>query len=181
MKRSFKAVPIKVGHRYKAKARWRQRALWIGGALVFLATFAVGLTWTNWPQAQEASADKDYEAAQFASQPRFPICCDGTRINCVVDGDTFWFEGERVRVADIDTPEMQGRCPYESQLALRARDRLRALLNEGSFDLRPIGTRNVDQYGRLLRVVVRNGRSLGDTLVSEGLARTWTGRREPWC
>jgi endonuclease YncB( thermonuclease family) len=28
---------------------------------------------------------------------------------------------------------------------------------------------------------LRDGRSLGDQLVSEGLARTWSGRREPWC
>ena len=26
-----------------------------------------------------------------------------------------------------------------------------------------------------------DGRSLGDILVSEGLARTGAGRREPWC
>ena len=25
------------------------------------------------------------------------------------------------------------------------------------------------------------GEKVGDQLVSEGLARTWTGRREPWC
>ena len=31
------------------------------------------------------------------------------------------------------------------------------------------------------RVVTRDGRSLGDRLVAEGLARTWTGRRQPWC
>ena len=36
----------------------------------------------------------------------------------------------------------------------------------------PFG-RDEDRYGRKLRVVVRNGRSLGDQLVSEGLARTW--------
>jgi endonuclease YncB( thermonuclease family) len=30
-------------------------------------------------------------------------------------------------------------------------------------------------------VLVRDGRSLGDILVSEGLARTWSGRRQPWC
>ena len=57
----------------------------------------------------------------------------------------------------------------------------RDLLNAGPFELKPIPRRDQDRYGRDLRVVVRNGRSLGDQLVSEGLARTWTGRREPWC
>lgn len=44
-----------------------------------------------------------------------------------------------------------------------------------------IGNRDADRYGRKLRVLVRNGRSLGDVLVNEGLARTWNGAREPWC
>lgn len=37
-------------------------------------------------------------------------------------------------------------------------------------------SRDEDRYGRKLRVLVRNGRSLGDILVSEGLA--WRERGE---
>jgi len=99
----------------------------------------------------------------------------------VVDGDTFWYQGEKIRVADIDTPEVQGRCPYETRLAARATRRTGELLREGPFELEAIGGRDEDRYGRKLRVVTRGGRSLGDQLVAEGLARTWTGRREPWC
>lgn len=106
------------------------------------------------------------------------ICAPGPRDNCVVDGDTFWFEGEKVRIADIDAPEIKGRCDYESRLAIASRNRLRELLNSGQFKLRREGE---DRYGRTLAVVTLKGRSVGDILVSEGLARTWTGRREPWC
>lgn len=109
------------------------------------------------------------------------LCPSGPRDNCVHDGDSFWLAGERVRIADIDTPELNGECEAERRLAIRARDRLLVLLNAGPFDLRPIPGRDRDQYGRLLRIVVRNGHSIGDQLVAEGLARTWTGRREPWC
>ncbi len=98
----------------------------------------------------------------------------------VIDGDTFRYRGEKIRVADIDTPELRGRCPAEAALAARATDRMSQLLRQGPFELRSID-RDEDRYGRKLRVVVRNGRSLGDQLVAEGLARTWTGRREPWC
>jgi endonuclease YncB( thermonuclease family) len=38
-----------------------------------------------------------------------------------------------------------------------------------------------DQYGRTLAVVTVGGRNLGDALVAEGLARTWSGRPERWC
>jgi endonuclease YncB( thermonuclease family) len=58
---------------------------------------------------------------------------------------------------------------------------MRELLHAGPFELERIPGRDEDRYGRKLRVVTRNGRSLGDQLVAEGLARTWSGRREPWC
>lgn len=108
--------------------------------------------------------------------------CGVIRRTCVVDGDTFWLNGQKIRVADIDTPEVsQPQCAAEKALGHRATERLVSLLNEGPFELSPIGNRDQDQYGRKLRVVTRHGRSLGDQLVSEGLARTWTGRRKPWC
>jgi len=100
----------------------------------------------------------------------------------VIDGDTFDYQGARIRVADIDTPEVHGRCAYEIELAARATQRMHALLAAGPFELRPLSSgRDEDRYGRKLRIVTRGGHSLGDTLVAEGLARTWTGRREPWC
>lgn len=100
----------------------------------------------------------------------------------VIDGDTFVHAGTRIRIADIDTPEVQGRCPEESALAARATRRLEGLLAQGAFELHPLPSgRDEDRYGRKLRIVTRGGRSIGDVLVAEGLARTWTGRREPWC
>jgi predicted enzyme related to lactoylglutathione lyase len=78
-----------------------------------------------------------------------------------------------IRVADIDTPEVHGRCAYETELAARATRRMRALLAAGPFQMHPLADgRDEDRYGRKLRVVTRGGRSLGDLLVAEGLART---------
>ena len=37
---------------------------------------------------------------------RFGFCPSGGGTDCVVDGDTLWFAGEKYRIADIDTPEM---------------------------------------------------------------------------
>lgn len=100
----------------------------------------------------------------------------------VIDGDTFVYAGERIRIADIDTPEVQGRCPAESALAARATRRLNGLLAQGAFELHALPSgRDEDRHGRKLRIVTRGGRSIGDVLVAEGLARTWTGRRESWC
>lgn len=124
----------------------------------------------------------DADAAASSQSPRIAKCSPGARYNCVVDGDTLWIRGQKVRVADIDTPEISTpKCGSELALGNRATERLIELINEGSFELKAWPGRDTDQYGRKLRVLVRDGRSLGDRLVSEGLARTWSGRREPWC
>lgn len=100
----------------------------------------------------------------------------------VIDGDTFRMGTETIRIADIDTPEMDGRCASERALARRAAERLSTLLDSGPVGLsaNPDG-RDEDRYGRKLRIVSTGQGSVGDTLVAEGLARRWTGRRLPWC
>ena len=112
---------------------------------------------------------------------RFGFCHTGGGRNCVVDGDTFWFEGEKYRIADIDTPETHPpRCAEEAALGRAATERLQRWLNEGAFSLEGID-RDTDRYGRRLRVVTRGGASVGDALVGAGLARRWAGYRRPWC
>ena len=105
------------------------------------------------------------------------LCPPGPRDNCVVDGDTFWTNGEKVRIADIDAPEIHGRCDYETKLAAASRDRLLTLLHQ-PFELQRQGK---DRYGRTLANVSVNGRDIGMILVHEGLARVWDGARHPWC
>jgi micrococcal nuclease len=34
------------------------------------------------------------------------ICGNGKRVTCVVDGDTFWWQGEKIRIKDLDAPEI---------------------------------------------------------------------------
>jgi len=111
----------------------------------------------------------------------FPICGEGPGSNCVVDGDTFVLNGKAIRVADIDTPESgEPKCQREAMLAAKAKRRLKELLNAGPIELRAIA-RDEDIYGRKLRTVHRDDRSLGDMLISEGLAHKWIGRKQSWC
>lgn len=111
----------------------------------------------------------------------FPICGGGQRVTCVVDGDTFWLEGQKIRVADIDTPEISSpRCDAELQLGQRAKYRMQELLNAGPIALEP-ADRATDRYGRALFRVTRGGESLGGTLVGEGLAVWFGGGKPDWC
>jgi micrococcal nuclease len=112
---------------------------------------------------------------------RFGLCHSGGGTNCVVDGDTFWFGGQKIRIADIDTPETHPpRCAEEARLGAAATRRLHGLLNAGPFTLEGVD-RNTDRYGRALRIVTRDGESLGGVLVDEGLARWYGSGRQPWC
>lgn len=106
------------------------------------------------------------------------ICPPGPRDNCIVDGDTLWLGGEKIRIVNIDAPEINGQCAYERALAITARDRLAELLNAGSIAIEREG---VDRYQRTLARVTVDGVDVGSVLVGEGLAREWAGRRLPWC
>ncbi len=137
----------------------------------------IGGLFTSYWYVKSAERPKPSEQSQIY----FEIC-DGEMATCVIDGDTFILNDERIRIADIDTPETNPpRCAYEKRLGEQATYRLQQLLNDGPFALVKTAGREHDQYGRTLAVVVRNGQSIGDTLIAEGLARSWTGRRMPWC
>ncbi len=116
-------------------------------------------------------------------QAQFPICSNSRRVTCVVDGDTIWYRGKKIRIADIDTPEVsKPACANEARMGEMATRRLQALLNEGAFSLEPNPEGNSsDKYGRALNIVSRGGESLGAKLVDEGLAEEWGGRRIAWC
>jgi endonuclease YncB( thermonuclease family) len=81
----------------------------------------------------------------------------------------------------MGAPNAARPCAEEARLGNAATDRLQVLLNAGAFELEPI-KRDTDRYGRKLRIVMRDGQSLGGMLVSEGLARSYAGgRRDSWC
>lgn len=118
----------------------------------------------------------DRERASFAKCGAF-----ASREACVIDGDTFWYRGEKIRIADINTPETSDpQCPAEAELGQRATARLTALLNAGAFSLER-ADRTHDRYGRALFTMTRGGESVGGTLVREGLAEEWRGWRRGWC
>lgn len=107
-----------------------------------------------------------------------PICKGGKRISCVVDGDTIWLDGEKIRLEGFNAPEIQGSCARESALARNARDLLQELLSGRSITIERSG---LDRYGRTLATIRANGRDVGDIMIGESLAHVWRGRKENWC
>lgn len=190
--RSHRRRPDPTG---RMRAKWqrrRPRRRWPISPVTILIALAFVLVgaqrFAGLPIDAMAGAPRDHGLTSDAATSRqftsFSRCASGGGYNCVVDGDTFWFGGEKIRIADIDTPETHpSRCDREGELGARATDRLHALLNEGPFVLAPSPDgRTHDRYGRRLAIVTRNGNSVGALMVSEGLARRYSGGpRDGWC
>lgn len=153
--------------------RWKNYLPLWGLAIVGGTVMGSGLI--GWPAGERSAA------ATTGTTANFSLCKWGGGSNCVVDGDTFWIGGVKVRIAGIDAPETHpSRCPEEARLGDAATDRLLDLLNSGPVALTSID-RDRDRYGRLLRNVEVSGRDVGDELVSEGVARPYGRGRRPWC
>lgn len=152
---------------------WLQAARETGPIMLALPLAAFVGVW--FVLAPEKPLEPDTERASFA------VCGAGHRDTCVIDGDTFRYRGQKIRVADINTPETgDPKCAAEAELGAKATARFTQLLNEGAFTLKPVD-RVRDTYGRALFVVTRGGESVGRKLVDEGLAERWQGYRRQWC
>ncbi|MGO4441187.1 thermonuclease family protein [Rhizobium sp. RAF56] len=122
----------------------------------------------------------------------------GTQAFSITDGDTIKMDnGTRVRLVGFNAPEIfSPRCNQELALGNRATDRLRELVAFGQTEVTQIacsckpGTEGTDHcnYGRSCGILRVDGRDVGQTLISEGLAVGFvcgaTGcppTPRPWC
>ena len=132
---------------------------------------------------------------------RFSIICmliigDGAYavpavVDYIFDGDTFSAGVKldadveitvRVRLINVDTPEMNGKCKAEKVMAQSARDLLATLIPRGTV----VELENIkdDKYlGRInANVILPDGRDVGRVMIDSGLARPYSGgKRAPWC
>lgn len=162
----------------KRRTSW-WKAHWAIALLAAAPFVGVGVAWIWHSQLNQIPDQSVSSSEQYRVD--FGRCSGPIRVNCVVDGDTFWLKGTKYRIADINAPEVSSPdCSAEAALGERATARLVDLLNEGGFSLRSID-RDEDTYGRKLRLVTRAGHSIGERLIAEGLAERWTGKRRNWC
>jgi micrococcal nuclease len=158
--------------RQKRKSSTITPANWLVVAGIFAAVWAYefGLSIPSVPRQHSAPVTAE-----------FGYCKWGGGTNCVVDGDTFYLNGDKVRIAGIDAPETHDYgCPSELALGNQATEMLHQLLNSGAVTMTSID-RDRDVYGRLLRNVAVNGQDVGEAMVSAGVARDYGSGRRPWC
>jgi micrococcal nuclease len=153
--------------------------LGIGAALIVTHALEINV-FPRWGGSPRAISEP--QIGRVSGLAKFTLCDGSNRRNCVIDGDTIRYGEMKIRLADIDAPEIHDyKCTSELDLGRRARDRLLELVNSGPFQIVDKGGHDADRYGRKLRAVERDGRSFGDVLISEGLARRWDGARRSWC
>lgn len=97
-------------------------------------------------------------------------------INKVYDGDGLKV---RMRLAHIDTPEINGACEHERVLAIQARDFTQGFVNSSrNMRVVVVGT---GHFGRPLVEVRSSNGYLNQLLLDNGLARIYDGKRYSWC
>ena len=113
-----------------------------------------------------------------------------SRIIKVIDGDTFRVDinelpdiigkNIRIRILGIDAPEINGKCAFEKELAIKARDFVQILLD--NTDLVVLKNLNRGNFFRLLAEVIVDGKNLGELLVANDLAVRYQGKKKSsWC
>ena len=121
-------------------------------------------------------------AAPFPSRAEdagFMLCEALPHLTCVRSGDSFFLRGQLIELADVETPRRYAsECQAATQLSWKSALRLRDLLNSAPFDLE--GTEQGPD-GAQLRLVTRDGKSLGAELVAEGLAKEKAAAAANWC
>lgn len=125
--------------------------------------------------------------ATSAHAQQFDKCVPGQKRSatetCVVDGDTLWLDGVKIRLKGFDTPETQTSIcggVYEISLGFRAKDRLIELLNNNSWTIEYFGRDSTRERRRLATIRI-DGQDVGEILIGERFARRWPDGPEFWC
>nr|CAD6409633.1 membrane protein [Rhizobium sp. Q54] len=114
-------------------------------------------------------------------QTKFYLCGTAKQDDCVITADSFMLKGEKIRIAGIEVPDIKKpRCEAERIKASDAKLRVRAFLDSGTFEVYAANAGDQDSSGQKIRAISRNGVSLSDILVREGLARR-PGSTGGWC
>ena len=137
------------------------------------------------PRRRTAAVDGQREPARFNTQFAYPA-----EVMRVIDGDTFEARvrvwpgldvSTKVRLRNIDAPELHARCADELAKAQASRAALETMLAAGGVTVSRVG---IDKYGGRVDALVatRDTADVSAALLSGGWARSYDGgRRGGWC
>jgi endonuclease YncB( thermonuclease family) len=138
--------------------------------------------------ASDAGAASESAAANVVA-PGTPLAYPAEVLR-IIDGDTFearvhvWPGLDvttKIRLRNIDAPELHARCPDELAKAQAARTALETMLGAGAVTISRVG---IDKYGGRVDALVaaHDTPDISMALLNGGFARSYDGgRRGSWC
>ena len=146
------------------------------GGIAGITLFAVALAVLILGLSIATLFHEDPNAAARAAQ--FGQCYDAQGSNCVLDGDTIYVEGQKIEIAGLKAPKIQGaQCDEERTRGIDAAVRLASLLNSGKVSVGP-SVREPD--GQLRQKVEIGGNDVASAMIGAGVARDY-GNSNGWC
>ena len=178
----------------------RHGGVFAAAAEIFTLGFAAGTTFrpslvpqrtTSIDAAHAVPRDAGVTRSTQQSSPRFNgQIAYPAEVLRVIDGDTFEARvrvwpgldvNTKVRLRNIDAPELHARCADEHVKAEAARAMLENILAAGSITVSRVG---LDKYGGRVDALVapRDTADVSAALLNGGWARSYDGgRRGSWC
>jgi len=167
-----------------------------GAIAIFALGFAAGVT-VKPASPGGARGDAALAATDREESTSAPSAAAASRVGVypaevirVIDGDTFQARvrvwpgldvDTKVRLRNIDAPELHARCADELARAQAARAALETILAAGGVILSRVG---IDKYGGRVDALVatRDTADVSTALLEGGFARSYNGgRRGSWC
>ncbi len=174
----------------------------VTAGVIFALGFVVGATVRPLLPVQRTTSIDTALAAAVArvDEPTSPVGANAPRFDLqlvypaevvrVIDGDTFAARvrvwpglnvDTKVRLRNIDAPELHARCADELVKAQAARAALETILAAGGVTISRVG---IDKYGGRVYALVatRDTADVSTALLNGGWARSYDGgRRGSWC
>ena len=156
----------------EAEARKREIRYGVLGVLAIAAVLAAVVIGIS------AATFSKYDPAAAAAA-RWGQCYNGDRTHCVLDGGSIYFEGDKVQIAGVAAPRIQGgACDAERSRGIDAATRLAELLNGGKVT---VGAPFRDAYGRAVSKMQVGGQDVSETMISADVVRRYDGDKQDWC
>jgi len=111
-------------------------------------------------------------------------CSDGDTCRVSLPNLPIFVREQRLRFADFDTPEMNGKCAKEKEMAKRARAMTEEYVtNGGKVFVAPKKSTRYERYDDSFGRLLVEAPALKKQLIEEGLARPYNYKdgRKSWC
>lgn len=157
----------------KLEVNTLERQLWGGVTGIVLIAIALVVLAVGVSIATFSRADAS------AQGPRFGQCYNAYGPNCVLTGNSLYFDGDKVQIAGLEVPAITGaKCAEERRRGIDSALRLAELLNGGNVT--SSGPYR-DSYGRTVRKLFVNGDDVAGKMINDDLGRRYDGGNQDWC